>query len=209
MPQAPHIVATWSDAPTKTGKGQVFFFNLAHLVNHFTGSSSASSGALSGGSDRPFFTHTLHKDEGWALGWSPLVRGLLFSGDNRGAIFKTQISDNGGADVDPVAYEGHTGSVEDIVCSPTEAEVFASCSSDKTIRIWDSRVKKRCAAWITAHKTDVNVISWNSNRDAEHLLVSGGDDGSIKVWDLRNFNSSVLFSSFFRRVFFLTVSSPL
>jgi ribosome assembly protein RRB1 len=35
-----------------------------------------------------------------------------------------------------------------------------------------------------AHESDVNVISWN--RNTSYLLLSGGDEGGIKVWDLRN-----------------------
>jgi WD40 repeat protein len=33
----------------------------------------------------------------------------------------------------------------------------------------------------------VNVIAWN--RQVQHLLLSGSDDGSVKIWDLRNFKS--------------------
>jgi len=36
-----------------------------------------------------------------------------------------------------------------------------------------------------AHNCDVNVLSWNKNTD--FLLVSGADDGSFNIWDLRNF----------------------
>ena len=45
--------------------------------------------------------------------------------------------------------------------SPTEPYVFASCSVDGNIAIWDIRLGKSPAASIKAHNVDVNVISWN------------------------------------------------
>lgn len=45
--------------------------------------------------------------------------------------------------------------------SPTEKEVFASCSVDKTIKVWDCRRRKTAALSVKAHDADVNVISWN------------------------------------------------
>jgi ribosome assembly protein RRB1 len=73
-------------------------------------------------------------------------------------------------------------------CSPNEKEVFASCSVDQTIKIWDARRRERAVLSVRAHDSDVNVISWNPS--APHLLLSGADDGIFRVWDLRNFKSS-------------------
>ncbi|KAI3493370.1 hypothetical protein L1887_41759 [Cichorium endivia] len=75
---------------------------------------------------------------------------------------------------------GDTGHVQ---WSPTEPTVFASCSVEKTIAIWDSRTGRSPAASIKAHNTDVNVISWN--RLASCMLASGSDDGSFSIRDLR------------------------
>ena len=83
--------------------------------------------------------------------------------------------------------QGHEDSVEDIQWSPTEGNVLASCSVDRTIRIWDSRVREAPQLTVTAHATDVNVISWNAL--ASHTLASGGDDGVLRVWDLRTFSA--------------------
>lgn len=38
---------------------------------------------------------------------------------------------------------------------------------------------------VRAHEADVNVLSWN--RGTSYMLASGGDDGALRVWDLRAF----------------------
>jgi len=128
-----------------------------------------------------------HASEGFALAWSPTTLGVLASGDCKKNLHIWKPTEAAGWEVDPRPLVGHTDSVEDIQWSPNEANVMASCSVDKSIRIWDCRAKPDKACMLTsgnAHDADVNVIDWNKN---EPFIVSGGDDGKIKVWDLRVF----------------------
>ena len=135
---------------------------------------------------KPVYTYKGHKTEGYALDWSPVTAGQIATGDNSGAIQIWKMESNSSSwSMEGGPFIGHRNSVEDIQWSPTEATVFSSCSSDKTIKIYDTRQKERNKAQISidAHFEDINVMSWN--RNVTYLLASGCDDGSFKVWDLR------------------------
>jgi ribosome assembly protein RRB1 len=113
----------------------------------------------------------------------------LITGDNDAKIYLTTTA-NADFRTFPTPFQSHESSVEDLQWSPTEITVFASCSSDRTIRMWDIRSKARqsVTSISPAHDSDVNVIGWN--RSTSYLLVSGDDEGQVKVWDLRNIRQS-------------------
>jgi ribosome assembly protein RRB1 len=135
----------------------------------------------------PAFTLNSHgRAEGFAMDWAASGGGLrLLTGDVASKIFLTTTTPSGfNALTQP--FTSHTSSVEDLQWSPSEPTVFASCSADHSVQIWDVRSKgrKSVAGVSEAHESDVNVISWN--KATSYLLLSGGDEGGIKVWDLRS-----------------------
>ncbi|CAI4218972.1 unnamed protein product [Parascedosporium putredinis] len=143
--------------------------------------------------NQPQHTIRAHKAEGYALDWSSLAaasRPRLLTGDNDGLIYLTAAADEAATtwSTEAKPFRGHASSVEDIQWSPSEPSVFASASSDGTVRVWDVRSKSRKPAiTVQVSSTDVNVLSWS--RQTSHLLASGADDGVWAVWDLRQWKA--------------------
>lgn len=137
--------------------------------------------------NKPLSTLKMHKSEGYAADWSPIIStGKLVTGDNDGSIFVTTRTSGEAWVTETRPMVGHSGSIEELQWSPSERNIFASASSDGTIKVWDVRSKSRTAA-LSVHvsDSDVNVMSWCHQTGSDHLLASGADDGIWAVWDLR------------------------
>ncbi|KAK3858294.1 hypothetical protein Pcinc_030544 [Petrolisthes cinctipes] len=174
------LAATWSET------GEVGVWDLSNMLGAVEQGPTTTAAPLE---DWPIYTFKGHRSEGYALDWATTMPGTLATGDCERNIHIWKPVEGGKWSVDSRPYQAHTASVEDIQWSPNEPHVFASCSVDKTIRVWDSRETQTKACMLTvsdAHTSDINVIHWNRN---EPFIVSGGDDGKVQVWDLRNFQS--------------------
>ncbi|XP_010262150.1 PREDICTED: glutamate-rich WD repeat-containing protein 1 [Nelumbo nucifera] len=178
MTQNPHICASWAD----TGHVQIWDFS-SHLNALAESETEMGKGVSNVFTQAPLVKFGGHKDEGYAIDWSPLVPGRLVSGDCKNSIHLWEPQSGGTWNVDANPFIGHAASVEDLQWSPTEPHVFASCSVDGNIAIWDTRLGKSPATSFKAHNADVNVISWN--RLASCMIASGSDDGTFSIRDLR------------------------
>ncbi|XP_076301169.1 WD repeat-containing protein 1 l(2)09851 isoform X2 [Lasioglossum baleicum] len=189
------LAASWSEL------GRVHIWNLEEELRILEnkeplhGHTKRNKNERSDSDTKPLFTFKGHLSEGYGLDWCPTELGTLATGDCNGNIHIWRIDHNNGSatwHVDQRPYNSHAPhSVEDLQWSPNERHVLASCSVDKSIKIWDTRVGPQSACMLTAagiHTEDINVLSWN--RKENQFLVSGGDDGLICVWDLRQFGSS-------------------
>lgn len=163
---------------------------LIHDVTPHLASFDVPGTVLAPSAYKPLSTLRMHKTEGYALDWSPLhPLGKLLTGDNDGLIYVTTRTEGGGWVTDTRPFVGHTSSVEELQWSPNERNVFASASSDGSVKVWDVRSKSRKPAVdVKISKTDVNVMSWS--KQTFHLLATGADDGQWAVWDLRHWKPS-------------------
>lgn len=168
---------------------------LIHDVTPFLASFDVAGTVLAPSAYKPLSTLRMHRSEGYALDWSPLhALGKLLTGDNDGLIYVTTRTEGGGWATDSRAFAAHSSSVEDIQWSPNEKNVFASASSDGSVKVWDVRSKsRRPAVDVHVSDCDVNVMSWS--RQTFHLLATGADDGRWAVWDLRMWKPSSSSSS--------------
>ncbi|XP_075771649.1 glutamate-rich WD repeat-containing protein 1 [Pelodiscus sinensis] len=185
------VAAVWSE------KGQVEIYDLQRpLVAISDPEAMATFLREEQAKIKPLFSFAGHMTEGFAMDWSPIVSGRLVTGDSNKNIHLWSPKADGTWHVDQRPFTAHTASVEDLQWSPTEATVFASCSADGSIRVWDVRAAPSRACMLTAsqaHASDVNVISWNRH---EPFLLSGGDDGALHIWDLRLFKTGKSVATF-------------
>lgn len=186
------LVATWSEL------GRINIWNVSDQLLAIDDRELLSAYEKDGKANKTkcLFTFSGHQQEGFAIDWSLIAPGVLASGDCRRDIHIWQPTESGTWNVDQRPLIGHTESVEDLQWSPNEQSVLASCSVDKTVRIWDVRAAPSKACMLTcdnAHSSDVNVISWNRN---EPFIASGGDDGVLHIWDLRQFQTKTPIATF-------------
>eukprot|EP00879_Flechtneria_rotunda_P014031 GHRR01014658.1.p1 GENE.GHRR01014658.1~~GHRR01014658.1.p1 ORF type:complete len:366 (+),score=106.34 GHRR01014658.1:218-1315(+) len=184
--QQPGLVAMWGD------NGSVRLLDLSEQLQQLAAEAEVASRAASKLQVQPLQAHT-HAMEGFAVDWSPLKAGRLATGDCKRHIHVWEPLEGCKWQVSPV-YNGHSGSVEDIQWSPSEETVFASCSTDKTVCVFDTRERSKPMLQVLAAGCDVNVISWN--RLVAYMLASGADDGGLRVWDLRSFKEGGFVSQF-------------
>lgn len=62
-----------------------------------------------------------------------------------------------------------------------DQHMFASCSDDSTVALWDTRNLKQKVRLLQGHSDWVKNIEYSAK---DGLLLTSGFDGSIYTWDM-------------------------
>lgn len=82
-------------------------------------------------------------------------------------------------------FSEHTGCVYTGAWSPRQADQFATCGEDKTIKLWSTN-KPQGKSLMTFNGHVDQVLSLDWNKYSPHLFATSSVDRTIKIWDVRN-----------------------
>ena len=96
------------------------------------------------------------------------------------------VEDNSGCR-EITTLQGHSDSVYCVVFHPT-APLLATCSYDKTVRLWllsEDNSSATCVAILEGHTNAVNSVAFHPTAQ---LLATGSSGGTAKLWRLSSNN---------------------
>ncbi|KAJ2806846.1 Transducin beta-like [Coemansia guatemalensis] len=89
-------------------------------------------------------------------------------------------------------YKAHVGCVLDV--DWMDNSTFASCGSDRAVKVWRENDSSAPIKTFTGHKSDINSIKWHPGG---RYLASASDDGTVKIWSMTGDNSQQPVQDFF------------
>jgi len=183
----PMLAAVWSEL------GHVQIFDIANEMSALEDPAAWAKGNAQSWkkgnqkSSAVKFTSHSHSTEGYALDWSRVAELAFATGDCAGDLLMWKPTPDGSWVSAGSAKAGmrQCCAVEEIKWSPVQPDVLVCGRMGGTVEVWDTRdTRKSQIAW-QADPSDINVLDWNTVKQASHLMVTGAESGQVAVWDLR------------------------
>ncbi|MDE0088836.1 MAG: hypothetical protein OXU23_24165 [Candidatus Poribacteria bacterium] len=77
---------------------------------------------------------------------------------------------------------GHKGSIRAFAFSSVNKEIFASGSSDGTIRFWNTDTREVQSIFSTEHTAGVKVVAFTADNQ---MLASATTNGTVQIWNIK------------------------
>jgi WD40 repeat protein len=71
-----------------------------------------------------------------------------------------------------------------VIITPTSGHLLAT-AADETIRLWDIDQNRAYGIPLSGHDGWVRAMTVVSDGDGSPMLLTGGDDGTLRAWDYR------------------------
>jgi histone-binding protein RBBP4 len=196
LPLHPSMVATHSDSP------DVYVWNFDTQRDRAADlAGGAPAGRLASVADAVLKGHALNAE--FALGAST-CEPVVASGGKDAKVLLWSLADAesalAGGPTPKASVElapraelvGHSKTVEDVAFMPGSATQLASVADDFSLLFWDARSGAAPVARVArAHgERDVHCCDWSALRPT--LVVTGAQDGGVRVWDKRNLGGALL-----------------
>ena len=122
-----------------------------------------------------------HRDFVRKIAYSPTTNELVTCSDDKRVLIYSfdKLANNYKLKLE---LKEHNHFVMDLKMNPNELGTFATSSMDSTIKLWNLNSTKSNGTLQNVHVKGVNTISFYEGD--KPLLLSGGDDLMVVVWDL-------------------------
>jgi WD40 repeat protein/serine/threonine protein kinase len=150
----------------------------------------------------PALTFLGHPGPVYAAAFSPSGESIASAGYDGRVLFWKPVADAKLAGIKntfDAVLEGHTAPIDALQFS-ADGETLATASYDNTVRLWDVKNRKLHET-LRGHAGRVRAVAMipyprqhaqKDNSPVKSRLISGGQDGHVKIWDLQGYREELV-----------------
>ena len=91
------------------------------------------------------------------------------------------------------SFKEHKETTMFLSLKPNDPNVFASCSVDKTVKIWDIRTPDKSTMTFSGHLGDVNGVDFMKSDG--YAFATCSNDETVRLWDMRSYQEVARFGT--------------